>query len=90
MSKPTYFTGTFTWIASGLRSNATTSTLAAERLCRYLSSQDSVRPESTMSSTTITCRPAMSRSRSLRMRTTPEDVARCPYDDTAMNSSSTG
>ena len=43
-----------------------------------------------MSSTTITCRPAMSRSRSLRIRTTPEEVARCPYEDTAMNSSSTG
>ena len=43
-----------------------------------------------MSSTTITCRLAMSRSRSLRMRTTPDDVARCPYDEIAMNSTSTG
>jgi hypothetical protein len=24
------------------------------------------------------------------MRTTPDEVARCPYDETAMNSSSTG
>ena len=31
MSKPTYFTGTCTLIASGLRNSATTSTLAAAR-----------------------------------------------------------
>ena len=43
-----------------------------------------------MSSTTITCLLAMSRSRSLRMRTTPEEVRPGPYEETAMNSSSTG
>ncbi len=37
------------------------------------SSQDSVSPESMMSSTMTTRRPVMSRSRSLRMRTTPDE-----------------
>src|SRR3954451_5758707 len=86
MSKPTYLVGTGTLTASGLRNNATTSTLAGCRDCRYFMSQDRVSPESTMSSTITTCRPVMSRSRSLRMRTTPEDVVPCPYDETAMNS----
>jgi hypothetical protein len=43
-----------------------------------------------MSSTTTTCRPAMSRSRSFRIRTTPDEVVPCPYEEIAMKSSSTG
>ena len=43
-----------------------------------------------MSSTMITRRPVMSRSRSLRMRTTPDDEVADPYEVTAMNSSSDG
>ena len=43
-----------------------------------------------MSSTMITRRPVMSLSRSLRIRTTPDDDVADPYDDTAMNSSSDG
>ena len=39
-----------------------------------------------MSSTTRTCRPLMSPSRSLRIRTTPEDLVPEPYDDTAIQS----
>ena len=39
-----------------------------------------------MSSRITTLRPAMSRSRSLRMRTTPDDDVDDPYDETAMNS----
>ena len=39
-----------------------------------------------MSSTTSTCRPSMERSRSLRMRTTPDDEVDEPYEETAMNS----
>ena len=80
--------GIDTFTASGLRSSVTTSTLAALREARYRSSQESVSPESTMSSTTTTCRPATSRSRSLRMRTVPDEVVPCPYDETAMNSRS--
>src|SRR6478672_372237 len=74
MSKPTYSTVTSTLIASGLRSNATTRTEAGLRLCRFFSSHDKVRPESMMSSTMSTCCPAISRSRSLRIRTTPSEV----------------
>ena len=40
--------------------------------------QDRVSPESMMSSTMRTCRPVMSVSRSLRMRTTPDDVVAEP------------
>ena len=43
-----------------------------------------------MSSTTRTCLPSTSRSRSLRIRTTPELLVLLPYDDTAMNSIDTG
>ena len=43
-----------------------------------------------MSSTTSTCLPVMSRSRSLRIRTTPRDLVPEPYDDTAIQSISTG
>ncbi len=39
-----------------------------------------------MSSTISTCRPAMSLSRSLRIRTTPDDDVDEPYELTAMNS----
>ncbi len=45
----------------------------APRVARLRSSHDSVSPESTMSSTISTSRSLMSRSRSLRMRTTPDD-----------------
>ena len=86
MSKPTYLTGTSTLTASGLRSRATTSTEAGLRAVRLRSSQDSVSPESMMSSTMSTCWPAMSRSRSLRMRTTPELAVAPAYELTAMNS----
>src|SRR6478736_4949601 len=86
MSKPTYSTVTSTLIASGLRSSATTRTEAGLRLCRFFSSQDKVRPESMMSSTMRTCCPAISRSRSLRIRTTPDEVVDDPYELTAMNS----
>jgi hypothetical protein len=76
MSKPTYRTGTSTCTASGFRSSVHTSSEAGWRERRLPRSQDRVRPESMMSSTIRTSRPAMSRSRSLRMRTTPdEDVA---------------
>ena len=51
------------------------------------SSHDRVRPESMMSSTISTWRPVMSRSRSLRIRTTPDDEVAEPYELTAMNSS---
>ena len=39
-----------------------------------------------ISSTMITCRPEMSVSRSLRIRTTPLDLVPEPYDDTAIQS----
>src|SRR5215207_1316539 len=74
MSKPMYFTGTSTLTASGLRSSAQTSSDAGWRPPRFLSSHESVSPESMMSSSTSTCLPVMSRSRSLRMRTTPEEL----------------
>src|SRR6266567_7443556 len=90
MSNPTYFTGTSTRIASGLRSSAQTSSDAGLRVIRFLHSQDSVRPESTMSSTTSTFLPSISRSRSLRIRTTPDDDVAEPYELTAMNSNWTG
>jgi hypoxanthine phosphoribosyltransferase len=61
------------YAASGLRSIVAISTVAGPRLRRFASSHDSVRPESMMSSTTSTCRPVRSASRSLRMRTTPDD-----------------
>ena len=78
MSNPTYFTGTSTLAASGLRSRAQTSTLAGLRERMLRSSQFSVRPESMMSSTTSTCRPSISRSRSLRIRTTPLELVLLP------------
>jgi hypothetical protein len=43
-----------------------------------------------MSSTTSTSLPVMSVSRSLRIRTTPEDRVPEPYEDTAIQSISTG
>ncbi len=43
-----------------------------------------------MSSTMSTWRPVRSRSRSLRMRTTPLVWVALPYDETAMKSISTG
>ena len=49
-----------------------------------------VNPESTMSSTMRTSRPVMSRSRSFRMRTTPDDLVPEPYDEIAIQSCSTG
>ncbi len=57
---------------------------------RFDISQDSVRPESMMSSTIRTCLPLMSVSRSLRMRTTPEDWVPAPYEETAIQSMVTG
>ncbi len=73
MSKPTYFTGTSTFTASGLRSSVHTSNDRGLRDCRFFSSHDRVSPESMMSSTITTLRSAMSRSRSFRIRTTPEE-----------------
>src|SRR5213595_61173 len=86
MSKPTYLTCTRTCAASGLRRRVKTSTDSGPRERRLRSSQDRVRPESMMSSTTRTLRPVMSRSRSLRIRTTPLDLVPDPYDDTAIQS----
>ena len=43
-----------------------------------------------MSSTISTSRPVMSRSRSLRMRTTPDDFVPEPYDEMAIQSVSAG
>ena len=58
----------------GWRSMAHTLGDAGPRERRLPASQDRVSPESTMSSTMSTCRPVMSVSRSLRIRTTPEDL----------------
>ena len=73
MSQPTYFTSTGMLTASGLRSRVTISRLAGPRLLRLEVSQVRVRPESMISSTTSTCLPVTSVSRSLRIRTTPDD-----------------
>ena len=43
-----------------------------------------------MSSTISTSRPSIAASRSLRIRTTPEDLVAEPYEATAMKSTSTG
>ncbi|CAM5334214.1 hypothetical protein SCALM49S_01607 [Streptomyces californicus] len=79
-----------TFAASGLRSRVQTSSEAGSREPRLDSSQDSVRPESMMSSTIRTCLPLMSVSRSLRIRTTPDDWVPAPYDETAIQSIVTG
>ena len=73
-SKPTYFTSMSTFAASGFRSIVQTSTEAAPRDLRFVSSHDRVRPESMMSSTMRTCWSLRSVSRSLRIRTTPDDL----------------
>ncbi len=86
MSQPTYLTSTGIVSASGLRSSVQISTLAGRREERFEVSQDRVRPVSMISSTMTTCRPEMSVSRSLRMRTTPLDLVPEPYDDTAIQS----
>jgi len=86
MSNPTYRTSTLTFAASGLRRSVATSTDAAPRLRRFPSSQDSVSPESMMSSTMRTLRPWMSVPRSFRIRTTPEERVPEPYDETAIQS----
>ncbi len=75
--------------ASGLRSRVQISTLAGLREVRLEISHDRVRPVSMISSTISTCRPVMSVSRSLRIRTTPLDLVPEPYDDTAIQSIST-
>ena len=67
-----------------------TRTDAGPRERRLPTSQDSVSPESTMSSTTSTSLPVMSVSRSLRIRTTPEDRVPEPYEETAIQSIWTG
>ncbi len=90
MSKPTHFTSIATLAASGLRSSVTTSSEAGWREPRFDSSQDRVRPESMMSSTIRTCLSLMSVSRSLRIRTTPEDWVPAPYEDTAIQSMVSG
>ena len=41
-----------------------------------------------MSSTISTCRPSIEASRSLRMRTTPDESVEEPYEETAMKSTS--
>src|SRR6476620_809064 len=86
MSNPTHLTSTSTLAASGLRSNVQISTEAGLRDSRLDLIHDRVSPESTMSSTISTCRPVMSESRSLRMRTTPLDLVPDPDDDTAIQS----
>jgi hypothetical protein len=72
-----------------LRSIVQISTDAGPRELRFDTSHERVRPVSMMSSTMSTCRPLMSVSRSLRIRTTPEDFVPEPYDDTAIQSIST-
>jgi hypothetical protein len=89
MSNPTYATSTAIRCASGLRSRVQIDTDEGPRDDRLLTSQDSVSPVSTMSSTTSTSRPVMSESRSFRIRTTPDDVVPEPYDETAIQSIST-
>jgi hypothetical protein len=86
MSNPTYLTGTVIFIASGLRNRVQISTEAGRRDCRLLTSQLNVSPESMMSSTISTCRLVMSVSRSLRIRTTPDDLVPDPYDEIAIQS----
>src|SRR5712675_2769097 len=54
------------------RMRAQTSRLAGVRVWRYLRRYSNVRPESMMSSTRSTWRPEISKSRSFRIRTTPE------------------
>ncbi|SKU47464.1 Uncharacterised protein [Mycobacteroides abscessus subsp. abscessus] len=73
-------------MASGLRSSETTLSERGPREARLRISQLKVSPESMMSSTMRTSRFWMSRSRSFRMRTTPEDEVAEPYELTAMNS----
>src|SRR3954451_11527158 len=90
MSKPTHSTSMATFAASGLRSRVQIFSDSGSREPRLEISQDSVRPESMMSSTIRTCLPLMSVSRSLRIRTTPEDWVPAPYDDTAIQSIVTG
>ena len=51
---------------------------AAPRLIRFSLRKESVMPESTISSTISTCLPLIGLSRSLRMRTTPEDFVALP------------
>ena len=73
-----------------LRRSAATSSDAGLRAARFFSRYLSVRPESTMSSTSRTSRPSRSWSRSFRIRTTPEVFVAAPYDETAMKSNSSG
>ena len=60
--------------------------LAGLRERRLLTRYDKVRPVSMMSSTSSTCIPVMSVLRSLRIRTTPDDLLPEPYEDTAIQS----
>src|SRR3954453_11924501 len=90
MSKPTHSTSMATFAASGLRSRVHTLSDSGSREPRLDSSQDSVTPESMMSSTIRTCLPLMSGTRSLRIRTTPEDWVPAPYGDSAIQSIVTG
>ncbi len=90
MSKPTHSTSMATLAASGLRSRVQIFNESGSREPRLEISQDKVSPESMMSSTMRTCLPLMSVSRSLRIRTTPEDWVPAPYDDTAIQSMVTG
>ncbi len=57
-----------------MRSRVAIRTEAGPREPRLALSHDRVRPESMMSSTMSTCLPVRSVSRSLRMRTTPEEA----------------
>ena len=70
----------------GLRSRVQISTEAAPREIRFCCSHARVRPESMISSTIRTLRPTRSVSRSLRIRTTPEDLVPEPYEETAIQS----
>ena len=79
-----------TFWRSGLISSAQTSSERGLRPARLRSRYCSVRPESTMSSTISTSRPSITASRSLRIRTTPEDLVAEPYEATAMKSTSHG
>ena len=73
---------------AGFVSSAHTSSDCGPRASSVRSRYESVSPESTMSSTTSTLRPAIGASRSLRMRTTPELSVPDPYELIAMKSHS--
>src|SRR5665809_123609 len=74
ISKPTYRTGTSISRRSGFVKSVITSSDAGLRALRLRIRYERVSPESMMSSTTSTSLPATLMSRSLRIRTTPEET----------------